>query len=417
MKNSKKNGRVWLVAGVVVTGLVLQANATNGDILEGIGAVSGGMGGTGVAAPQDGISAIVNNPAGLSFLPGSELHEVNIGITFFRPHVRARLRTPAGTYSGGSDDPTSYIPYMSYTQPLNERWAAGFAAYGISGMGVDYKKRPWDLDGDPSNGYEGAVYTKFASMKFAPALSYKITDSLSIGISPHFNYSTLSIGQGEVDDVSFGGSIGLLQRIGDWNLGLSYTSPQKARFKGVYNFDEFLGDTRKDTLVLEQPAVYGAGAAWEPNDQWLIAFDIKRLMWGEADGYGDFDWENQWVYAVGARYRLTSSWDLRAGFNYSRNPVKEHRGWDPMGMTSVQGKYVPTMGYELLRTVAFPAIVETHITLGAGYHINENLLLNVAYMHAFEKHSSSSGSTPGGDYNFKSSLYEDSLTIGLTWLF
>ena len=38
--------------------------ATNGDSLEGIGAVSEALGGTGVAAPQDGLTAIVNNPAG-----------------------------------------------------------------------------------------------------------------------------------------------------------------------------------------------------------------------------------------------------------------------------------------------------------------------------------------------------------------
>jgi long-chain fatty acid transport protein len=42
--------------------------ATNGTNLIGIGPVSRGMGGTGVAAPQDAISAIFANPAGMSVL-------------------------------------------------------------------------------------------------------------------------------------------------------------------------------------------------------------------------------------------------------------------------------------------------------------------------------------------------------------
>lgn len=393
----------------------INALATNGDSLEGIGAVSGAMGGTGVAAPQDGLSAIVNNPAALPFVPGAENPEVKLGTTFFKPQVNAKITTPAGTYSGSSDDPISYIPYFSYTQPINERWFIGFAAYGISGMGVDYHYKKWDLDGDPKNGYEGSVYTKFASMKMAPALSYKISDSLAVGGAFHLNYSTLDIGQGKSEDVNAGFSIGAVQRLGDWRIGASYTSPQSARFKKVYNFDAFMGDTKPDDLKLEQPEVYHAGIAWEPNSKWTLEGNIKKYMWAKTDGYGDFDWRNQWVYAFGAQYKVNSALSLRAGFNYGKNPVREHHGWDPSGITKVQGKSVPTMGYELLRNVAFPAIVESHITFGASYQINENLAIDLAYMHAFDKtiHSRSQGNA----IQLESSLYENSLSLGLVWTF
>jgi long-chain fatty acid transport protein len=73
------------------------------------------------------------------------------------------------------------------------------------------------------------------------------------------------------------------------------------------------------------------------------------------------------------------------------------------------------MGYELLRNVAFPAIVESHITLGASYQINENLAIDLAYMHAFDKtiHSRSQGNA----IQLESSLYENSLSLGLVWTF
>jgi long-chain fatty acid transport protein len=40
----------------------LSVHATNGDNLTGVGPISQAMGGVGIAAPKDGISAIVNLP-------------------------------------------------------------------------------------------------------------------------------------------------------------------------------------------------------------------------------------------------------------------------------------------------------------------------------------------------------------------
>lgn len=391
------------------------ALATNGDLMEGIGAVSEALGGTGVAAPQDGITAIANNPAGLSLMPQRDHHETTLGLTLFQPRVRAHISTPGGILKGRSRDSLSYIPYLSYAQPVSDNWNVGFGAYGVSGMGVNYRGKHWDLDGNPANGYEGDLYTKFAIMKFAPTVSYRVNENLAVGLAGHLNYSTLNIGQGESEDVSGGFSLGAIQRLGDWRLGLAYTSPQRARFRKVYNFDEFLGDSKSDTLVLEQPAIYSAGVGWEPNSKLLFAFDLKYITWGETEGYGDFDWVNQWVYAFGTQYKLTSDLALRAGYNYARNPVKEHHNWNAMGMRKVQGKNVPEMGYQMLRNISFPAIVEHHVTLGVGYDITDRLSLHLTYAHAFEKKITSSSADDS--MRFHSKLSEDSLTLGLTWIF
>ena len=106
---------------------------------------------------------------------------------------------------------------------------------------------------------------------------------------------------------------------------------------------------------------------------------------------------------------------MRAGYNYAENPVKEHNGWNPEGVTTIQGKQVPTFGYEMLRNVGFPAIVESHLTLGFGYQLTEALALNVAYAHVFENEISSA--SIGDAIQLESSLSEDSLGLGLAWAF
>ena len=402
--------------GLLAIFLLAQASrATNGDSLEGIGAASEALGGTGVAAPQDGLTALVNNPAGLAFAPGADNPEATVGLTLFQPQVSATIATPAGTLSGDSDDPLSLSPYLGYSQPLNDKVNVGFGAYGVSGRGVDYRGKEWDLDGNSANGYEGDLFSEYSSLKVAPAISYKLNQSLSLGAALHGNYSTLDFDQGKAEAVSAGLQLGAIYKLGPVQLGASYTTPQKSKFEEVYNFDAFAGDTEKDDLTLEQPAVYAGGVAWRAHEKLRVEVNAKYLPWAESEGYEDFDWENQWVFAIGAQFEATEKLTVRAGYNYAENPVKEHNGWNPEGATTVQGKQVPTFGYEMLRNVGFPAIVESHLTLGFGYRLTEALALNVAYAHVFENEISSS--SIGDAIQLGSTLSEDSLGVGLAWAF
>jgi long-chain fatty acid transport protein len=409
-----RNIRLYLIVALALLG-AQRSLGTNGDKLEGIGAVSGAMGGTGVAAPQDNLSAVVNNPAGLAGLQDGDIDDVVVGLTLFQPEVEAKIATPAGTLQGESDDPLSVIPFLGYGAAINEKLSFGFGAYGVSGMGTDYRGKGWDLDGNPANGFEGDLFVKLSVLKVAPSLAYAVSEALSIGVSLHGNYSTLDMGQGESDDFSAGGQFGALYRAGDLRFGASYTTPQKATFDGVYNFDAFLGDQGKDSLSLEQPELFAGGVAWQAAENLLIEFNVKHLAWGDAAGYGDFDWEDQEVYALGVQYAANDKLTLRAGFNYGENPVKENRGWNPQGVTTVQGKSVPVFGYEMLRTIGFPAIVESHLTLGFGYKLSDSLSLNAAYMHAFE--ATGSSVSMGDAISLESTLVEDSFTVALAWSF
>jgi long-chain fatty acid transport protein len=148
--------------------------------------------------------------------------------------------------------------------------------------------------------------------------------------------------------------------------------------------------------------------------------NIKWINWQDAKGYLDFDWRDQWVCALGIQYNPASSVALRAGVNYGQNPVRTHQGFDASTVTVVQGKNVPTFNYEYLRIIGFPAIVETHVTFGAGYRFTQRCEMNVGYTHAFRKTVSEKGvnfGAPGNDVTLTSELAEHSFEFGISWRF
>ena len=413
--------RNW-VSVAVTCGILCGAGsalATNGDDLMGVGPISRSMGGVGIAVPQDSITAIFANPAALGACPCGVQSETVFGATIFAPTVKARIgmQTPAGrmSYSGESEGLPFVIPAFGVTMALNEDWRMGVGAYGVSGMGVDYRNNRWDMDGNPANGYEGDLYTKLEIMKFAAMASYQAADSLALGLSLQGAYNNLDFGQGSSHDYSYGAQVGVLWQLGMVSLGASYTMPQEAKFERVYNFDAFMGDDMMDDLTLEAPAKYGVGIAFAVTDRLLFEVDGKYLDWENAKGYDDFDWEGQWVFGAGVQYVATPKLTLRTGVNYGKSPVKEHDGFNPMGVSTVQGKSVPTMGYEMLRVVGFPAVTETHAAAGVGYKVTDDFTVNLAYMHAFE--NTISETSAGGAVTLEADLAEDSYSMSMAWAF
>ena len=132
-----------------------------------------------------------------------------------------------------------------------------------------------------------------------------------------------------------------------------------------------------------------------------------------------------YVLALGGQWEAIDHLFIRLGYNYARNPVKEHNGWNgnffqPTGpdTVDVQGKKVPVYFYETLRMVGFPAFVEHHISTGIGYEFGENLIINLSYVHAFENSVTETGiAADGSDAKIESKLYEDSLTFSFSWRF
>jgi long-chain fatty acid transport protein len=405
------------------------ALATNGDNLIGVGAISRGMGGVGIANPLDAVSAVFANPAAMCFGPVCDISEFDFAGTMFMPKVNASVDLPGlAKFSADSENYVYPIPAIGISIPLDaaKRWRFGLAAYGVTGLGVDY--RDTALDQSLKTGLPAPApaevpliageYTSFQIMKFAPSVAYQVTDQLSVGLAVPLDYATLDLHNGSAPGYSIGVQPGIVYRpTPELSLGLIYVSPQPSTFDQVADFD---GDGRSDNLKLEAPQQVGLGISYEFFDHTLtVAGDVKWLNWNNADGYDDFDWDNQWVFGIGAQYALIpGKLYLRAGYNYAKNPVNEHNNWAPTDTTTVQGKTMPTYYYETFRLVGFPAIVENHVTLGLGYEISKTVSLDLGFMYGFSNTISETGATPlGGAVTMKSELEEFGVDFGLKFRF
>jgi long-chain fatty acid transport protein len=129
------------------------------------------------------------------------------------------------------------------------------------------------------------------------------------------------------------------------------------------------------------PRQFGFGGAYEHSSNLRFAADVSWINWSDsmesfvmklkggnnanitqmmgADSMTmemPLDWEDQVALAFGVEYGATDELTLRGGFNYAKNPVP--------GETVIP---------------IFPAVVQSHITVGAGYKLTESFSIDGAY--------------------------------------
>ena len=416
-----------LLVLILVAAVAPAAFATNGTNLIGIGPISRAMGGGGVAAPQDAISAIFANPAAMCFGPFCPGSSVDFAGTIFVPSVTGDSNYGFPGFSGSADSelPPSVIPAIAVTLPINDRWRFGAGMYGVSGLGtdyrdtnIDYSRTPLPSPPAPPGATLPAIYTQLQVLKLAPNLAYLITPNFSLGASFEVVWQSLDLGEGASSGYTVGLQVGALYHWDKFNFGFSATTPEKVKHENVSKFGNPAGPYQD--LELESPWRLQGGISFEPNSEWLFEGYTRWLGWSKAAGYEEFDWDDQWVFGVGTQWKPAEKWALRLGYNYSKNPVKEHNGWnpdafDPTNTVNVQGTLVNRVGYETLRVIGFPAIVEHHITAGVKYKLTNNISLNASFMYAPEQ--TLKETSAANAITLESKLSEWSTTFGLTAYF
>lgn len=357
------------------------ALATNGTNMVGLGAQSAATGGTGVAAYY-GAENVIVNPGLIGKAQGTEF---SFGGTIFMPNV-----TNDGSGAGSkatSDANMNLIPSVSLASRINDQLTFGIGMYGTSGMGVDYSKS--------SNQGVMEAQSNMQIMRFAPSIAFN-QSNFGVGFSPIIQYGSLDInydmngatgadgvttynqvGSGMASDLGMGFSIGGYFDINNQlTIAASYTSAINMKYDGQLSSASkpFVGAQSLESAFgdeLEQPAELKLGAAYTMGNM-LYTADFKQIAWGSAKGYKDFNWEDQNVIALGAKYSANNYW-AGIGLNHGNNPIKE------MG-TSERGGLATNMFNNLF----FPATTETHITFGGGYNLTKHVSLDAAIVYAPE---------------------------------
>lgn len=365
-----------LITAVALALASTSALATNGDELIGLGTQARALGGTGVAAYYGSENALVN-PALLGKSKGTE---VTFGATAFMPKVKARsdFMTMPAVASKTSDNDLNMIPEVSISHRVNDNWTLGIGMNGSAGMGVDYR----------GNAGLAEAYSRLQLMKVAPTVAYN-GDGFGLGLAGVLQYGALdlnyrmpappagpgNVGNGTSDDFGAGFNLGGYFDLNDRvTLGLGYQSEISMRYKdqitdaanGLGVGPTGMGTITSNTLT--QPAQIKAGLAYTA-DNWLLTADYKKIQWGSAAGYKTFNWKDQDVFGLGAKYMNDNYW-LGIGYNYAKDPIKKRSD------TSY-----PNQAINLFNNLFFPGIVEQHFTLGGGVGIGKNTTLEGAFVY------------------------------------
>ena len=436
-----------LIGAVITSGVVVaSAFATNGDNMIGVSPASRAMGGLGTGICLEPTDSIFRNPG---WLARQEGFNISFGGILFLPHVKARSKgffdtddaTPGGvvpTDTGyvTSDADTFTIPEIAITNQINDKVVIGLGAYGVSGMGVDYRSKQLMLgpDGKYHNGL-GKMHTSLQFMRIVPAIGYKVNDKLAIGGALHLAWGSLDLGAemaydrdgdgvpgtfwnaggGQSQAYGIGASVGLNYKpVSNVCLGAYYQSSVKMKYKNVFDSNN---DGKFEDLKLEQPQEASIGIGWRPIPELKVGLDVRWINWSDADGYKQFKWDDQIVVAVGGEYMVTPRLALRAGYNYGKSPIKDEDNLNVANANRIPDFAAPFPDYNIawFNLVGFPAITEHHITFGFGYHFTAHFTVNASYVHAFEKKVESTAM--GGALVAGAKNAQDSIAFSLDWNF
>lgn len=332
-------------AATVLLGLALPAHATNGFNLIGFGAESLLMGGADVAVARDS-SAINTNPAGLAQIHGKVFN----GFGSVLRTLDLSHADQFGTDSHASNHFT-LLGGGGYVQSLDSLpCAAGVGSFVQGGAGGVFRNF------DNAFGTRDDFAAKFGIAKISFGMGCQVTERLALGGTIGVTYariqqslfrSTPGIGTdfNDADGMRPHFKIGLQYKLTPTiTLGAAYTEKTKLSLSGGnLRFNTGFGITEYQDAKLEglaTPREFAVGAAWKPNDQWLLSAKVNWINWDDAlnsstltarnpDGPGPaelsvsnrLDWSNQVVIALGTGYELNDKTTLYAGYNYGKNPI------------------------------------------------------------------------------------------------
>jgi long-chain fatty acid transport protein len=416
-----------VLAGVmVIMALAGPAGATDGYFSHGYGIQSKGMAGVSLAYPKDSL-AIATNPASAAVL-GTR---IDAGIDYFQPTRSATITGnafgPDQSFGGNARD-TFVIPELGAVYRINDRFSAGVAVYGNGGMNTSYTVNPYSRFGAA-----GAAGVDLQQMFLSPTVAAHLTEDHSLGVSLNVAYQTFKargVGafggfsaapanvsdQGRDSAAGIGVRVGWLGQITPWlTAGASWQSKTYSqdftRYSGLFS-----GQGSFDI-----PSTYGLGIAVKATGDLDLALDVRRIEYsgvhsvgndfqrllegqafGSPDGPG-FGWRDTTSVKIGANYRLTPEWQIRAGYSFTTEPISAN---------------------QTFLNILAPATIQHQLTTGATWTVGNGLEVSAFALYGLPKTVKGGGSIPpgfppgglgGGEADIR--LSEFSAGVGVGWRF
>jgi len=345
-----------------------------------------GTAGAGAQAWADDASTSWHNPAGLMRLDGHQLTG-GFGLIISDIQFDPDGNTPVPGNDGGQQGGVAPIAGLYYSHDLHPRFRLGADFNALSGAVLD-----------PDNDWAGRFQNQnleLLIMELGLNVAVRVTDWLSIGAGPRFQYSRLDyitatppgvrINFDQIDDF-----------LVTWKAGFLVEFTERTRF-GVNVLGEsdidLSGDvkfrptpiTANINTEITLPLQVRGSLYHEFNDQWAGMVTLGWEQWSEfknqfvsigaRSGAIPRNLDDTWYVSVGAHYRPTERWLLMAGFAYDSDPSRpEDRRADMALDQQFRG------------------------SLGAFYDYTENLELGAAFVYANYGEARIENSTLRGEF-------------------
>lgn len=349
----------------------------------------------GASAKADDLSTMFFNPAGMTRLDNvttAEGHAAYI-LPSANFSVDAGATAPGalggGAATGGNGGDAgvgALVPsfYGMMDLGLGDRWRTGLSVNTPFGLATKY-----------DNDWVGRFYaieSELLTINVAPSVAYKLTDTLSIGGNVQAQYVEAKLTNATVlpvvitegrsklegDDIAFGWGLGALwEARPDTRVGINYRSRIVHKLDGEVDLTTTAGApfaTIQGKAGLTTPDILSIGAVHDLNDRWSILGEVAYTNWSLFDDLTvvsdagailqsvDQSYDDTVFVSLGAEYKYTPEWTLRAGIAYDQAAVDtEHR------------------------TFRIPDTDRYWTSVGASYNMSDRVALNMNYTHIFAK--------------------------------
>lgn len=308
------------------------------------------LSGNTVAAPDDGASALLINPAGVVSRARDEALVALLPFSFVGAY-----RNDASGYDG-SGALTAFGLDLWYGLGEIGGWSMGFGAYGSLGAA-------FDLPADPDIGQTSPYVGELAIINFGFNIGRQITQTLRVGIqlTPSYGQQHLRspspLGDIDYDAEGFGlsGAIGLVYNPTEaWAVGLMYRSRGFVDMDG----DGTVGDVQQDVKVdfVSPQSVYG-GVAYQWTERLKV---MGQVVWSRYEDFerGDIEFEqtpmlnqpvmmnttNRSRWGFGVEYQVFPNSYLRGGYTQSKAMIEDD---SMMPMMFDHDNKMVMLGYEI----------------------------------------------------------------------
>lgn len=360
-----------VVSALNLWGLVLVSSPgwAGGIMVYEAGQEGMGLANAGAAALATDPSILMNNPAGISQLAGTQVNangQLILGDLRFSPDGQNQF---SGSDGGNA---LKYLPGASLfiSQQLDERWSVGFGMYGNFGLALKY-------DDD----WVGRYFTQESAIigiSLQPTVAYKINDDLSVGLGPRLmfgyfraqsaiNNNLLGLtdrpdGQLDFKDTDFGVGVnlGALYRINErTQLGVAYTSKIDLSFKDRPNVDNVSNrlldaalrraSINSLSLDMQVPQTLLLSVTYDLDPQWKLLGSLGWQDWSQFGKVGvavdantngasttvDQRYKDSWHASVGAQYQVDPKlrWNMGLAYDSSIVADKDRTVDNPVGAT------------------------------------------------------------------------------------